>query len=268
MGPGELFQAGKLGDAVTAALDVVKKKPTDTDARGQLVELLFFVGDLERADKQLKTIGQQDPNSQVGVSLLRQMVRAETARQQFYRDGRLPEFLFEPTGPLKLHLEASIAIREGNMADAVAKLAAAEEQRQPIRGTCNGQQFSDFRDLDDLCSPFWEVLTSTGKYYWVPFERVEFAEFRAPERPKDLLWRRCNMKVIDGPEGEVFIPATYAGTHQNTDDQLRLARGTDWLAPEGAPVRGVGQRMFLVGENDMSIMEFQELEFQQAGSGS
>ena len=56
MTPGELFQAGKLNDAITAALDTVKKKPTDTDARGQLVELLFFSGDLERADKQLETI--------------------------------------------------------------------------------------------------------------------------------------------------------------------------------------------------------------------
>jgi type VI secretion system protein ImpE len=266
MTPGELFQAGKLSEAVTAALDVVKKKPNDTDARGQLVELLFFVGDMERADKQLDTIGQQDHNAQVGVSLLRQMVRAETARQQFFRDGRLPEFLFEPTGTMKMHLEASIALREGNVADAAAKLTEAENQRVRVRGTCNGQSFDDFRDLDDLCAPFWEVLTSTGKYYWIPFERVEFAEFRAPERPKDLLWRRCNMKVIEGPEGEVFVPATYAGTHQNTDDQLRLGRGTDWIAAENAPVRGIGQRMFLVGNEDMSVMQLNEVMFEPAGT--
>ena len=261
MTPGELFQTGKLVEAVNAALDVVKKKPTDTDARGQLIELLFFTGDLERADKQLETIGQQDPNAQVGVSLLRQSVRAETARQQFFKDGRLPEFLFEPSPSLKLHLEASIAVREGKLAEAADKLAAAENQHKPVRGTCNGKPFDDFRDMDDLCSSFWEVLTSTGKYYWIPFERVEFVEFRAPERPKDLLWRRCNMKVIEGPEGEVFVPALYAGTHLSTDDQLRLGRGTDWITADNAPVRGVGQRMFLAGNQDVSIMELTEISF-------
>jgi type VI secretion system protein ImpE len=262
MTPGELFQAGKLNDAIAAALEIVKQKPTDTDARGQLVELLFFTGDLERADKQLETLGQQDPKAQVGVSLLRQLVRAETARQQFYREGRVPEFLFEPTTALKLHLEASIAIREGKPAVALEKLAEAESSRAAMRGTCNGQPFDEFRDLDDFCAPFWEVLTSTGKYYWIPLERVEFAEFRAPERPKDLLWRRCNLKVLDGPEGEVYIPALYAGTHQVEDDGLRLGRGTDWISQENAPVRGIGQRMFLVGDQDRSVMELDELRFE------
>ena len=135
-------------------------------------------------------------------------------------------------------------------------------KRVPVRGICNEQPFDDLRDMDDFCAPFWEVLTSTGKYYWIPLERVEFAEFRAPERPKDLLWRRCNMKVLDGPEGEVFIPALYAGTHQSADDQLRLGRGTDWVVVDNAPVRGIGQRMFLVGNQDLSIMQLEELTFE------
>lgn len=261
MTPGELFQAGQLAAAVTAALEVVKKKPTDIEARGQLVELLFFTGELERADRQLETIGQQDPDAQVGVSLLRQMIRAETARQQFYRDGRIPEFLFDPSPTLQAHLEASIAIREGNLSEAAAKLSAAESERPKVPGTCNGQAFDDFRDLDDLCAPFLEVLTSTGKYYWVPFERIEFAEFRTPERPKDLLWRRCNLKVIDGPEGEVFIPAIYAGTQEQADEQLKLGRGTDWSDGADGLVRGQGQRTFLVGDHDLPILQLTELTF-------
>lgn len=262
MTPGQLFQAGKLRDALTAALEVVKKKPTDTDARGQLIELLFFVGDLERADKHLETIGQQDVNAQVGVSLLRQLVRAETARQQFYREGRLPEFLSEPSDALKLHLEASIAVREGNLAVAAAKLAEAEGKRTPLRGSHHGAPFESFRDLDDLCASFWEVLTSNGKYYWIPADRVEFAEFRAPERPKDLVWRRCNMKVLDGPEGEVFIPVIYANMPQDSDEQLRLGRGTDWLDSGTGLVRGIGQRTFLVGNDDIPIMQLGELSFE------
>jgi type VI secretion system protein ImpE len=260
MTPGELFQAGKLTESIQAALDAVKKHPTDTDRRGHLIELLCFAGDMERADKQLETIGQQDPQAQMGVSMLRQLVRAENSRQQFYQEGRLPEFLGEPSEVLKLHLEASISVREGNPAAATTKLAEAEAKRVHVRGKCNGEAFDDLRDLDDLCASFFEVLTSTGKYYWVPMERVEFMEFRAPERPKDLLWRRCNMKVHDGPEGEVFIPSLYPGTHRSTDDQLRIGRGTQWIDESSAPVRGVGQRVYLVGNADIPIMQLKEIQ--------
>ncbi|MEI7815483.1 MAG: type VI secretion system accessory protein TagJ, partial [Coriobacteriia bacterium] len=72
------------------------------------------------------------------------------------------------------------------------------------------------------------VLTSTGKYYWIPLEAVELAEFRPPERPRDLLWRPTHMVVTDGPDGEVFLPTIYPLTFANGDDQLRLGRGTDW----------------------------------------
>ena len=264
MTPGELYQAGKLKEAIAAALDAVKKHPTETDRRGQLCELLCFTGDLERADRHLETLGQQDPSSQVGVSMFRQLIRAETARQQFYAEGRLPEFLGEPTEVLRLHLEASICVREGSSSEALAKLAQAEELRVRVRGTCGGQPFDDFRDLDDLAAPFLEVLTSTGKYYWVPIERIQFVEFRAPERPKDLLWRRAHMVVREGPDGEVFLPALYPQTHTSDDDQLRLGRGTQWIEDAGAPVRGIGQRMYLVGEDTIPILQLKEITYQQA----
>ena len=95
----ELFDAAKLNDAIAAALEDVKKAPTDTGKRGFLAELLCFAGDLERADKQLDALGHQDPQVMVGVSLFRQLIRAEQARQQFYTEGRLPEFLNQEVTP-------------------------------------------------------------------------------------------------------------------------------------------------------------------------
>ena len=108
-----------------------------------------------------------------------------------------------PTPFLQLHLQAVIACREQRLADAAALVAQAEEQRVHVRGTCNDQAFEDLRDLDDLTAGFFEVLTSTGKYYWIPMEAVELIEFRPPERPRDLLWRRAHMIVADGPDGRL-----------------------------------------------------------------
>ncbi len=257
----EHFQAGQLAEAIAAATAEVKKHPTETDRRGLLAELLCFAGEFERADKQLDTWGHQDPQAIPGISMLRQLVRAEVARQEFYSKGRLPEFLGEPTEVMKLHLEASIAWREGNESEAAAKLAEAEDRRVHVAGVCAGEAFADLRDLDDLTSSFFEVLTSTGKYYWIPMESVESIQFHPPDRPHDLLWRRTTMAVQDGPDGEVFLPTLYAPTCNQDDDQLRLGRGTDWIGDDGGVIRGLGQRMFLFGDEDKPIMSLREITF-------
>jgi type VI secretion system protein ImpE len=140
-------------------------------------------------------------------------------------------------------------------------LSQAEGQRVKASGTCNGKAFTDLRDLDDLTAPVFEVLTSTGKYYWIPIERVELIEFRPPQRPRDLLWQRARMVVRGGPDGEVYLPTLYSGTHAEADDALRLGRATEWRGGDGAPVRGLGQRTFLVGDDAYPTLELTEITF-------
>src|SRR4051794_10406678 len=127
--PQELFDAGKLGEAVTAALEQVKEKPADAAARGLLCELLCFTGDVERADRQLDVLGDIAPERMPAVALFRQLLRAEQARQQFFTEGRAPELVAELTPYMKLHLEASVCLREGRGADAAKLLAEAETTR-------------------------------------------------------------------------------------------------------------------------------------------
>lgn len=257
----QYFEAGQLQDAIKAMNNEVKSHPADTQRRGFLCELLCIAGNLERADLQLDTISTQDTQAATAVALWRQLIRAEQARQQFYTDGRLPEFLDEPTEVLKLHLEASILLREGKEKEAAELLAQAEEKRPKPKGTCNEQSFDDFRDLDDLTASFFEVLTSTGKYYWIPMERVESVEIRQPKRPRDLLWLEAHMIVHDGPDGVVYLPTLYAGSQTETDDKFRLGRATDWRGGEGTPVRGMGLRTFLVGDRDLTMLELQTVAF-------
>jgi len=257
----ELFAAGDLTGAVVALTDEVKRNPTDQKSRGLLAECLCLAGDLERADKQLDVLSNQDMGSAPALALFRQVIRAELARREFYAEGRLPEFLAAPTPLLKKHLEASILLRDGETQQAERLLAQAEEERQPSAGVCNGASFDDFRDLDDLSACLLEVLTTTGKYYWIPIESVESMEFRPPERPRDLLWRRVHLIVKDGPDGEIFIPAIYADPKGLGTDQSRLGRMTDWVRNGDAPVLGVGQRTFLVGEAALPIMELETITF-------
>ncbi|MGA7802250.1 MAG: type VI secretion system accessory protein TagJ [Gammaproteobacteria bacterium] len=261
--PTELFAAGQLTEAIAAGTEAVKRKPMDASARGLLAELLCIAGNWERADVHLDALLRQEPEAAPGISLLRQLVRAAQARDQFYSEGRIPEFLTEPGAWVRLHLEASVLLRDGRPAEAAARIEQAESERPVLKGECNGQRFEGLRDLDDLTSGLFEVLTSTGKYFWIPMETVELVEFRAPSRPRDLLWRRARMSTRDGTDGEVFIPAIYAAGGQDLGDAARLGHSTDWLGGEGEPVRGTGQRMFLFGDEDISIMEVNELAFDE-----
>jgi type VI secretion system protein ImpE len=258
----ECFETGDLAGAIEAQNAEVRKNPGDIARRGFLAELLTFTGQLDRADKMLDVLSKQAPEAAMGISTFRQLVRGEQARQQCFGEGRVPEFLGEPPAHLQLYLRATVLLREGNAEEAVRVLTEAEATRPHPKGTCNGKPFDDLRDIDDLTAGFFEVITTTGKYYWVPIERVELADFRKPERARDIGWRRVHMIVADGTDGEVFMPTIYPAADMDLDDRARLGRFTDWTGGDGMPVRGIGQRTFLVGEDSLPIMEIDKIEIE------
>jgi type VI secretion system protein ImpE len=265
----KLFESGDLNGAVDAALAEVKSKPTDPRARSRLIELLCFAGQWERADTQLEAAISLQPDAQASISLLKQLVRADVSRQQFHSDGRVPEFLAPPPEHLKLRLAASIELREKRLSEAAQMLSRAESLRPRSPGTENGKAFDDLRDLDDLLSGVFEVLTSTGKYFWIPTESVESIEMSAPKTRMDLLWRPVHMIVRDGgPDGVVYLPCLYAGSHTESDPALRRGRATDWreASPEPNPVvRGIGLRMFLVGDEERDVLALGSVQFGAPG---
>lgn len=260
MSPYELYQQAKLDEAIELAIQGVKSKPTEVNGRLMLCDLLCLAGELARADKQLDVLAKQDPELSVGISLYRHLIRAETARKQFFEQGRIPEFMEDVSETLQYHLRASIALREGVMSEALELLEQAEAIRKPVSGTCNGQNFDDFRDLDDLTSPFLEILTSTGKYYWVGLEKIESLEFQKPRQLRDLIWRPTSMVIRGGPDAVVYIPVLYFGSHLSDIPEVRIGRSTDWIENDDGPTRGIGQRMFLINNDDESILSINSIQ--------
>jgi type VI secretion system protein ImpE len=262
---GELFRAGNLGGAIAAANAEVRRKPGDLGGRVLLAELLVLAGNLERADTILDAAAQADPSASIVAAEFRQLLRADLARRQFARLGRVPEFLDEPTAPLRAALAAQVALRDGAAGEAVAHAAEAEALRPRVSGSLKREggeiAFDDFRDVDDLCAGFFEVLTTNGKYFWVPTERVASIQFHPPKRPRDLIWRRATISVSRGPDGDVYIPAIYDSANSDLPDNYRLGHRTDWTDDQAGPVRGIGQRVFLAGDDAHPIMEIAELSF-------
>jgi type VI secretion system protein ImpE len=109
------------------------------------------------------------------------------------------------------------------------------------------------------------VLTTTGKYYWVPLDRVVSLAFQPPADARDLLWRPAEIVVHDGPTGTVFLPVVYPSSDSSADESLRLGRATDWRMEAEGLVLGVGQRMFLFGNaaggDERNMLDLGEIEF-------
>jgi type VI secretion system protein ImpE len=228
---GALFRDGKLSPAIDACSTKLRAMPNDLGARLLLAELLLLVGNLDRADTVLDAAPRIQPEVAVTVAEFRQLLRAETARRQLDSTGRMPEFLGEPTPALRALLAARVAQRA----------------------------------VDDLCSGVFEILTTTGKYYWIPTERVASIELVVPRRPRDLAWRRANVSVLEGPDGTVYLPALYANDDPDLADTFRLGRATEWREQDGSGaeslVRGVGLRTFLAGDEAYDIMGLTTLSF-------
>ncbi|MEI8372977.1 MAG: type VI secretion system accessory protein TagJ [Planctomycetota bacterium] len=259
----QLFRDGSLQEAIAACTREVQSHPGQPDHRDLLSQLLCFTGELERADKHLEILGTQFPDRAPVVSLIRQLIRASKARQQFYDEGRVPEFTETPPVYLQHYLQASICFRQGEADEAARLLTSAEALRPQLAGRCNGQQFQDLRDADDLTAAFLEIFTTTGKYYWIPLENIRRIMLHPIESPLDVLWRRCQIQATACSEGIVYVPQLYAGTFRAEDESLRLGRGTEWFGPDEGPVRGIGHRIFWIDDTTRPFVEIQNLEIEE-----
>ncbi|MCO8121095.1 hypothetical protein NHH03_05045 [Stieleria sp. TO1_6] len=261
--PMELYQAGQIDDAVDSALAQVKAKPADVGLRFRLAELSCIAGNLDRADRQLDTVSNQDAQAALGAALWRQLIRGELARRECFYQGRVPEFLGQPSEKLQAHLQALTLVRSGDSTAAAKVLSPLmDTPNLNTTVTVNGQAIDELRDLDDLLSPVLEVFTTTGKYFWVDWNQILTLEMQPPKRPLDLLWRQATLSIESGPDGEVYVPAIYLDPdpNQSSDANLRLGRGTDWVQTDSEIVRGRGQKTLLVGDQDMPIMQLQSIE--------
>src|ERR1700760_2603032 len=86
----ELYQAGKLDEAVQALNAELRNAPDDVKRRTFLFELLCFAGNYDRAEKQLDILSQGGPDSMTGAMLYRAALHAERTRHEMFEKKTLP----------------------------------------------------------------------------------------------------------------------------------------------------------------------------------
>jgi type VI secretion system protein ImpE len=257
----DLLDAGQLSALVAELNEEVKRRPTDASLRTFLFEVLCFTGEYQRAERQLDAIGHQSESAGVGVEVYRNLLRAEIARQRCFSAGLRPTFLSAPPPYIQYHLDALDRLREEHSAEAGLLLEKSVQSRRPLKGRVEGRAFSSFRDSDDLLAPILEVFARDA-YVWFPVEQIVNVTIAAPKYLRDLLWIRATIETTQGSGGEVFVPVLYTGSHLADDDRIRLGRMTDWRLAGDGLTRGLGQRTFLIDDEERGILEVRELEFE------
>jgi type VI secretion system protein ImpE len=257
----DMYRAGSLRGAIDAQIQAVKAAPADHGKRLFLFELCSFAGDWDRARRQIDAIEYPDPEIAAAVATYRKLLDAEAARAKVFKDGVMPQFLASPPEWVYSRLEAVNALRTGDFAKAAEAIAASDAAAPTVSLSVNGTVCEGVRDVDDLFGPILEVMAH-GDYYWLPLSQVESLQALPPKFPRDLLWYPAKLDVKDGPTGDVFLPTTYPGTAASETDALRLARDTAWgtLGGDGGPVRGVGSRLLLAGDDAVPVPELRDVQ--------
>lgn len=233
MTPRELFQSGKLSEAVRALAAEVRDHPTDVKRRTFLFELLCFTGEFDRAEKQLDVLGRESPASEAGALLYRGAIYAEKTRQEIFAKREFP------TGG----------------------------EAKPVAGALNGKPFQSLEDADPRIGARLEVLAAGG-YLWLPLAHVASIQIAPPRRLRDLVWLPAIIRA--GPAmksrelGEVLLPVLSPFSWQHADDNVRLGRLTVWEQDEEGNEIPFGQKMLLVDGEEFPLLEVRSLEIAEA----
>ena len=261
----ELLADGKLTQAV-AQTRAEAARTVDPAPQRLLFDLLCFAGDFAGAEGLLTVpagTAADDPEHLTWLTVSKTLVEGEKARNRLFGSGIRPRFLDSaPTPAMVPHLEAIDTIRVGDSTAARAALDRAADLTPSVGGTrADGTAFAEIRDADDLLAPALEVFDPAG-YFWVGWDQIQYLEVSAPTTLRDLIWTQAKFATFDGQIGEVFLPVLYFGTGTfANDDPLRLGRKTEWLDSGAGIVRGVGRKVFLVGEDGPTVLELDAIQF-------
>ena len=244
----ELFESGKLNQAIEALGAELREHPTDSQRRTFLFELLCFSGNWDRADKQLDVLaGIDEAASKPGADL--------AALRKDRRMGAL-------------QYRAAISA-ERTRHQRFLGLAEAPEDLAPVKGTLNGRAFQSLEDADPRIGARLEVLAGDS-YMWIPLAHIASITMPAPQRLRDLLWAPATIHA--GPQfqgadlGEVLLPVLSPFSFKHADDNVRLGRMTVWeTTPEGdVPF---GQKMLLLDGEEVPLLELRTLEISRSPAG-
>ncbi len=255
-----LIKAGKLSEARQQLVALVKNSPADPVSRTLLFQVLCYCGEWDKADRHLLALSSQDSSREVGALGFRNLIHAEQERQEVTEHNRAASFLGEPPAYLDLFISAREKLAGEKVDEAADLFNRLESLRPAISGTLNNNSFTNLRDTDSFLVPFLEVFVHE-RYLWIPFESLRELSIAPPQTFLDLLWIPANVTTWEGFTMNCYLPVLYPDSFLHKDERVKMGRMTDWISLGGPFAKGVGQHVFEVGGEDVSLLEIREIVF-------
>ncbi|NTV58743.1 MAG: hypothetical protein HGA74_15885 [Deltaproteobacteria bacterium] len=256
----DLIKAGRLHDARKQLTDEVKGSPGNLPSRVLLFQVLCFLGEWDRARRHLDVIVTQDSRSETGVQVYRNLIDAEEQRSKVMTFSLRPRCLPGSPPYLDAYLTACASLSERNLATAGELFAKLESERPILDGTADGRHFSGFRDTDAILSLFLEAIVIEG-YVWIPVDTIRELSISPPKTLFDLLWIPTRIKTWQDIGISCFLPVLYPNSFSHEDDRVKLGRMTDWFPLGDSFLRGAGQHVFKMGDEERALLEMREVVF-------
>ncbi len=255
----ESLRDGRVKDALTELQDQVRKDPGNSGYRVFLFQLLCVLGDWDRARDQLKVLADLDAGSLALVHVYGAAVSCEELRRDVFAGTRTPLVLGEPLPWLALLFQALATTGPDAAVRAKTIRAEAFEQAVAVPGAVDGKEFEWIADADPRVGPVCEAIID-GRYYWVPFERIQAVTIEAPSALRDKVWAPATLTLANGGQTAALLPARYPGSEASGDGLIQLARKTEWdeVAPE--TFYGRGQRMLATDTEEYSLLNVRRID--------
>ena len=256
----DYLRSGQLEEALASLRESVKKSPADAKLRIFLFQLLCVVGSWDKALTQLQVLSDMDADSMLMAQIYTPVLHCEALRAEVFSGKRSPLIFGDPEEWIGMLVQAGQLVGEGKFAASRELRERAFEAAPAVPGKINDKPFEWIADADSRLGPVLEVIMD-GKYYWVPFSRIQKVLVEPPTDLRNLIWTAAQFTWTNGGQSPGFIPTRYAGSETSSDPKLRLAKKTEWDQKDEELYVGLGQRLLATNETEFPLLELRTIEF-------
>ncbi len=259
----ELLQAGRVEESLASLQDGVRKNAADPRLRVFLFQTLSVLGQWKRALNQLDVLANMGSDEMMLARIFQPVVHCELLREQVFAGKHTPIVFGEPEPWMSWLVQANELVAQEKFGPASELREKAFEAAPASAGKINDKPFEWIADSDSRMGPMLEAVVE-GRYYWIPFCRVKLIHLEPPADLRDLVWTPVQFVWTNGGEMSGHVPTRYPATEKTNDDQLRLARKTEWIeCPDGYSL-GRGQRILATDAGEFPLLECRKIEFTPA----
>lgn len=261
------LKTGQLDECMEALKNEVRQAPSDPQKRVFLFQLYSINGEWDKALTQLNVARDLDPQNKAMAETYQEVLRCEGLRDAVFQGLRSPTILGEPPEWMAKLMQSMVHFAKGDFTafsdlqgEAFENAEASSGSLWLFDGDEEGQKFDWIADSDMRLGPILEAVVN-GRYYWIPFSNIKSIELEQPVDLRDLVWTPATFCWANDGQAVGFIPTRYPGSADSNDNDIRLARKTEWASPAADIYAGLGLRSFTTDVDEIPLTTIRRIVF-------